>query len=155
MKKDVNKIVCDFCGKICKNNISKSAHQRFCKLNPNYKQNIKHHTKTVSLLGNKKAVEVNKRKFKNDPLNQIKKFELICEKCRKVFYIEVTINQFNSLQRRCKLNRFCSRSCANTRIHNKETKEKISDSLRNSPKQIRKPKDLQKAMKERSHAFKL
>ena len=39
----MNESICKFCGKKCRNKISKVAHERFCKLNPNYEQNMKVH----------------------------------------------------------------------------------------------------------------
>lgn len=37
---------CKFCGKECNSKLSESCHERFCKLNPDYEQNIKIHKET-------------------------------------------------------------------------------------------------------------
>ena len=52
-------------------------------------------------------------------------FDCICERCGKSFSLEVPLYEY---KRRHHL--YCSRSCANTRTHSNETKEKISLSLR-------------------------
>lgn len=52
-------------------------------------------------------------------------FDCICERCGKPFSLDVPLYEY---KRRHHL--YCSRSCANTRTHSNETREKISLSLR-------------------------
>ena len=51
-----------------------------------------------------------------------------CQKCGKEYKLELTENEFN----KGKYKKFCSRSCANSRIHSEETKQKISKSVYNT-----------------------
>lgn len=57
---------------------------------------------------------------------------MICEKCGKEFFEDWRKDK----QQRKQVCRFCSKTCANTRIHKEETKEKISKSLIKSPDKI-------------------
>ena len=54
-----------------------------------------------------------------------KEFKQICPKCGKEFIVTGTQREFD----KGKLRRFCSRACANTRIHSDETKQKTSRSI--------------------------
>ena len=47
-------------------------------------------------------------------------YKLVCNRCGKVYELELTENAFN----KGKYKRFCSRKCANTRTHSVETKQK-------------------------------
>ena len=51
----------------------------------------------------------------------------ICPRCGKEFEIEIE----ESLFQKGKYRRFCSRSCANARVHSEETKRKTSASIKN------------------------
>lgn len=55
-------------------------------------------------------------------------YNLICQKCGKEYSLELTESQFL----KGKYKHFCSRSCANTRQHSEETKQKISQSVLNN-----------------------
>lgn len=48
-----------------------------------------------------------------------------CQKCGKEYKLELTENEFN----KGKYKKFCSRSCANSRVHSEETKQKQRNSL--------------------------
>ena len=52
-------------------------------------------------------------------------YKIICQKCGKEFELNLTIEQYNKGQYK----KYCSRSCANSRILLEETKRKISNSL--------------------------
>ena len=67
-------ISCQFCGKECFSKSSRSAHQRFCKLNPDYQKNIKKHAQLTSKAGAIKAGEASHKKSLQDPLNQIQTY---------------------------------------------------------------------------------
>lgn len=55
-------------------------------------------------------------------------YNLICQKCGKEYSLELTESQFL----KGKYKHFCSRSCANTRQHSEETKQKISRGVLNN-----------------------
>lgn len=55
-------------------------------------------------------------------------YNLICQKCGKEYSLELTESQFL----KGKYKHFCSRSCANSRQHSEETKQKISQSVLNN-----------------------
>ena len=55
------------------------------------------------------------------------RFKNICPKCGKEFIVECTQSEFN----RGKYKKFCSRQCANARVHSVQTKNKIANSLTN------------------------
>ena len=55
-------------------------------------------------------------------------YNLICQKCGKEYSLELSESQFL----KGKYKHFCSRSCANTRQHTEETKQKISQGVLNN-----------------------
>lgn len=61
---------------------------------------------------------------------ETKKYTIECKKCGTHFEIECSENNFLKGNYR----KYCSRSCANSHIMTQETKEKISNSLKNSSK---------------------
>lgn len=91
-----------------KSNQQFGAHKTNCKLNPKRKETIE--KITLSSFSNRK------------------KYKFVCD-CKKIFYQELTIKQYENNRSR----KFCSRSCANKRNHSKETKSKISNTLQNRP----------------------
>ena len=81
MENDI--FICQYCGKECKSKLSKSCHERLCKLNPN---------KIDTSFLSQNAINTNKKlKEKHDEYLKslkLKKFECICKNCGKIFYIE-------------------------------------------------------------------
>ena len=80
---NLNIFICQYCGKECKSTLSKSCHERLCKLNPN---------KVDTTYLSQNAVNTNKKlsnKYKEYKLS-LKKiiFECVCENCGKKFYIK-------------------------------------------------------------------
>ena len=75
--------ICKYCGKECKSKLSKSCHERLCKLNPNK-------VDTTYLSQNAINTNINKIQKHNDYKLYLKKikFECVCENCNKIFYIE-------------------------------------------------------------------
>lgn len=118
--------ICQYCQKECKSKGSKSAHERFCKLNPNYESNIKVHVEKVSKLGIEAFKKAKAERTKNDPLNQIKRFTLICSKCGKEYELDLRIRDYNNSNYR----KTCSNKCAKGHVHSKESKEKLSQTLK-------------------------
>lgn len=60
----------------------------------------------------------------NDKYGEFKKFNVKCEKCGKDFQIEERSKKFPSKEKY-----YCSRSCANSKLHSEETKLKIKESI--------------------------
>ena len=57
-------------------------------------------------------------------------YTFICLKCGNKYNLELTDADYI----KGKYRKYCCRSCANTRIHSKETKEKIRNSVKNNIK---------------------
>ncbi len=110
-------IRCKFCGKECKNQLSRARHERSCKLNPNYDENITAFKKG----GRNSCIKQNKIRKKERI-----EYKCKCEKCGKEYIIVCTETDFLK-----KKHFFCSRSCANSRNHSEETKLKIRISINN------------------------
>lgn len=73
----------------------------------------------------------NSKQYKKQQNSLIEKNkQRICEKCGKLY----TLNDFNSTK-------FCSRSCANTRMPSEETKKKIANALKGREHKIKKRKN--------------
>lgn len=103
--------ICPYCREhIISNKKVFANHVRWRKQNPKYDE-IKN--STISKL--------------NDYNKQFKKsFEVRCHTCGKVFNVVEDYRKFPIKEKY-----FCCRSCANTRKHSEETKQKISKSIRN------------------------
>ena len=117
-------IRCQFCGIECRSNLSKSCHERFCKLNPDYEHNIKVITE-ASRKASKSISNGLKEFYKSNPLNKIEEYKFICQRCGKQYSLMLRKRDFDN----GKYSKFCSRACANSRNHSGETKEKIRSSL--------------------------
>ena len=124
--------ICQYCNKECKSKISKSAHERLCKLNPDYEQNIKDHIKKVSSKGSNAASKTMKEKAANDPLNQIHTYKFICFRCGKEYKLNLKERDYiHGFYRKT-----CSAKCAKRRILSKETKKKIGESVKKEHEHI-------------------
>ena len=113
---------CKYCGKEFEKVSQIGGHTSMCKLNPNCKESIK----TRRELLTQASINACKIKF-NEKHGQLKEFKVNCKKCGKEFIVKEFENDFPT-----KEYYFCSRSCANSRNHTFETKQKISDGLHNS-----------------------
>lgn len=119
---------CEYCGKEFEKLQSLSAHKGHCKLNPNNtEEKLKKRYKETSLKGSKTIIENHKIKFQQEELTR-KERKLVCQRCGKEYILNLTDKEFENN----KYSKFCSRSCANTRQHSKETKKKISDGIKKS-----------------------
>lgn len=124
-------IKCKFCGKECHSNLSKSCHERFCKLNPNYESTIAI-TKQAVRKSMGKRICTCKEKNASNPLNQIQEYKLICQKCGKEYYLMLRKRDFeNGKYVKC-----CSNFCRHSRNHSDEVKKKISKSLKDTYQEI-------------------
>lgn len=112
----MNKI-CKYCNKPIKGNHAIYAnHIRWCNDNPdNKKSNIKN-----GVLN----------RF-NRELGKLKDFKVHCHLCNKIFIVRERESQFPKKEKY-----FCSRSCANTRQHSEETKNKIRNKARISTENL-------------------
>jgi len=118
MKKDRE---CKYCKQIFENIDGRvfSNHVRWCDKNT-----------TNNDKGGKNISE----SLKNRTINRIgdfKDFEVICHKCNKKFTVKEREKKFPMKEKY-----FCSRSCANSRKHSKETKEKIRKNLQKKSEDI-------------------
>ena len=101
MKQEIKEYICKYCGEtFIGTRGGFSNHLRFCKMNPNEYPPKKKHKET------------------KQPRNI---YKLKCQLCGNEYELELTEIQYNS----GKYSKFCSRSCANTRYHSDETKNKI------------------------------
>lgn len=101
---------CPYCHEIIDGKHSLFAnHVRWCKENPNL--NIKENNENIK---NGCLKGLDKR------LGKIKQFTVKCHICSRIITVEEREKQFPKKEKY-----FCNRSCANTRHHSKETKEKI------------------------------
>jgi len=102
------KVECKYCKKeiIGKNWRTYTAHLAVCNKNPKYENRIK------------KLKEYNKNKINKNR----KIYQFNCKKCGKSYNLELTKNSY----KKGKHKKFCSRSCANSRIQTNEEKKKKS-----------------------------
>lgn len=114
---DLIKRLCPYCHEIIlvKNNRTFSNHVRWCKSNPKYNE-IKDSTKR-KLLESLGSTITNK-------LGAWKIFSVKCFKCGKTFEVKEREKKFPSKDRY-----YCSRSCANKRIHSATTIAKIKEKI--------------------------
>lgn len=110
---------CAFCGAELKSSLSRAAHQRFCKENPDYLENLRKHIETSI-----KSASI-KNLNNHSPRVQRKEYEIKCETCGKSFTLSLTDAEFNS----GKYKKCCSSFCAHKRVLTDETKEKIKNSI--------------------------
>ena len=106
---------CKFCGKEFPAK-SIGGHIARCKMNPNYSK-----TTSIDRENLKKGIQTSK----DNAAKNKKEFKQICPKCGKEFIVIGTQREFD----KGKLRKFCSRACANTRVHSEETKQKTSQSI--------------------------
>lgn len=112
--------ICKYCGKEFDDIHKRVGHENVCKERPDYEEII-----AKRKLGGKNAriIQNKKRALPR------KTYQCVCEKCNKEFEITCIESQYFYIK-----HFYCSRSCANTRIHSEETKQKISNSLKKEKK---------------------
>lgn len=121
---------CEYCGKKFETKQGLYAHKGHCKFNPNNTEEKleKRYKDTAKKSANSKILK-NKEKRLQEELTR-KERKLICKKCGKEYILNLTDKEFEN----GKYSKFCSRSCANSRQHSEETKQKISKGVKNSEK---------------------
>lgn len=109
--------VCPYCKKqfTCSGKIF-SNHVRWCLENPS----------RIKIAGEEYKEKVRKASEKRltEKLGELKNFKVTCNTCGKVFIVQERAKQFPKKEKY-----FCSRSCANKRVHSNETKSKIQEGL--------------------------
>lgn len=106
---------CKYCGKQWETNQKRNGHQTHCKLNPK-KQEIE--GKIGKSLSGKYFGKIEPKLQRT----------ISCLKCGNQFKLSLTRFQYQS----GKHTKHCSRACANSRIHSKDVKDKISNSLKDN-----------------------
>ena len=128
--------VCQYCGKVCKNKMSKVKHEHFCKMNPDYEKHLEVHRNTTcraskspeviarisEKLSNNREIYLN-----NNPDEQYKDFELTCRKCGCSFIRRLKIKHFKNNYR---VPQFCCQEHANSHTHSEEERKRISESVK-------------------------
>jgi len=104
--------ICKYCKKEYSDDSGRSfsSHVGSCKMNPASKEKFKKGAATT-LAKNKRTI-----------------YYFKCKKCNKEYELLLPLKLFN----RGKYRKYCCRSCANTRKPSKETKKKISNSVKNN-----------------------
>jgi hypothetical protein len=110
---EYNKKKCPYCDSEFENIEGRlfSNHVRWCSKNPNGRR-----TENFKKLAQARLDE----KF-----GEKRSFDVICDKCRKTFQVIERENRFPERERY-----FCSRTCANSHVITKETREKTAKALR-------------------------
>lgn len=112
------------CGKEFNNSQSFNGHKSMCKLHQQQKYGSlelfinSNNRRIFTCESNKRLIESEKQQIKNKQLEQWVSEQHKCEHCGKIM-----TEKYGS-------GRFCCRSCANSRKHSNETKQKISTSLK-------------------------
>lgn len=104
-------IECPYCKQEFETLRKCSNHARLCKFRPDYEERL---ARFKQGCGKSKGKQLVKRI----------KFTIICESCNKPYTKVLTESEYKNLK-----HHYCSRSCANRRVLNKETKQKISKTL--------------------------
>lgn len=113
---------CQYCSKECKSLQSLRGHERLCKLNPNFEENLKKQNECTSN-GLQKYF---KKKVESDPLNQIQTYNLICSKCGKEYQLDLKVRLYN---RGC-YPKTCSSKCAHARVLSDKSKKQKLENLK-------------------------
>jgi len=106
--------VCKYCEKEIQGNHGTYAnHVRWCEKNT-----------TNGDKGRKKLSEASYERY--EKINgKLKKFEVTCNWCKKIFFVEEPENKFPIREKY-----FCKRSCSNNRIMSQENRNRISEKLK-------------------------
>lgn len=117
-------VKCKYCGKEYKLK-GIHNHERVCESNPEFTEEKKDFLRVNAINTNK---IIHERGYKNlYTKKQI--YTLICKKCGKQYILNISKSDFE----KGKYKKFCSRSCANSRVKSEETKNKVRLSLIKKP----------------------
>lgn len=107
-----NKNQCPFCNKIFETPRKRGCHQRLCELNPKREE---------MLNALRKGGSITFTKLNKERTLERKDYICTCLKCQKEYTITCTENDYN----KGNYKKYCSRSCANSRIITEDHKNKI------------------------------
>lgn len=118
---------CKFCGREFEKSVSLAGHVSHCKENLN-KKRTKEAYKKWSIHG-LDVYKENRKKYKelHPEKYVINEYRCNCEKCGKEYIVNITKEQFE----KGNYKKNCSRSCANGHRVSEETKQKISNGVKN------------------------
>lgn len=102
---------CKYCGKPYNKRQPCASHERLCKLNPNFEK-----VRVYCSLGGKSV------KHRKKYIKERKTYNVICLNCGKPFTVTMLESEYKKKNGKF----YCSRHCANRRIHSAETREKIT-----------------------------
>lgn len=114
--------ICKYCGKEF-NEHGLSNHIKFCSLNPCAEFENREYLKQNAIRTCKIIAD---RKRKEKELDELTRKDrvFICPKCGKEFSLSLTDKEYE----KGKYRKYCSRACANSRVHSEETLQKIRES---------------------------
>lgn len=124
MEKEVKKYVCE-CGKEFDNPQAFNGHKSHCKIHQELKHGSLDYLEEVNKIRQKKQSTTLKTKNKQNKSKELQNWILekhVCETCGKVM-----IEKYGS-------GRFCSKSCASSKLQSIKSKAKISNSINSSIK---------------------
>ncbi len=101
----------------CLNGRGFSNHVRWCTNNPN--------KYFLSGDGFKQKVQKSRQQQENEKLGEVKKFLVVCEICKKSFYVQEHEYVFPTKEKY-----FCSKACSHSRCFTEEHKKHISEGMR-------------------------
>ena len=114
--------ICEYCGREFTTCYQKNGHESICPMNP------------ASAARQKKMIDASRKaireKSKNDPLNEVKTYDLICSRCGKHYSLDIRVRDFN----RGNYKKTCSEFCAHQRDRTTKVKERIANGLKNAMK---------------------
>ncbi len=127
-------ITCQYCGKVCKNKLSKAKHEHLCKLNPDYEKHLEIHRNTSVKASKEKEVvkriseklAKNREKFlEANPDEAYNDYVLTCKnkKCGRTFTRRLKVRHFKNNYR---IPQFCCQACANSHVHSEEERKRVS-----------------------------
>ena len=130
-------ITCQYCGKVCKNKLSKAKHEHMCKLNPDYEKHLEIVRKTTlkarfssenTKKDRERALERHKKFLEANPDEAYKDYELTCKnkKCGRTFTRRLKVRHFKNNYR---IPQFCCQSCANSHVHSEDERKRTSASI--------------------------
>lgn len=130
-------ITCRYCGKTCKNKMSKAKHEHLCRLNPDYEKHLEVHRNTSVKASKAKEVikriseslAKNREKFLEDNPDEVyKEYKLVCKnkKCGRTFTRRLKVRHFKNNYR---VPQFCCQACANSHVHSEDERKRTSVSI--------------------------
>lgn len=127
---------CQYCGKVCKNKMSKVRHEYFCKMNPDHDKHLENHRNTTlkaskspeAIAKISKKIASNHESFlDSNPDERYEDFELTCKKCGCTFIRRLKIRHFKNNYR---IPQFCCQEHANSHTHSEEERKRVSEALK-------------------------